>query len=134
MKQKPSERIEQIRQSRRTDGPKRAEMMTANMGAVLKVAMAVGAVIEYLDEQAVVADLSERKRIQRAMPETFGSMGRDARATQKLRRLHDELRSWKLDYEQRISKLDPAENTRDFEITYKAFVVGIERLMEIIEQ
>lgn len=42
-------------------------------------------------------------------------------------------RSWKLDYEQRISRLDPA-NARDIEIAYKAFVVGIDRLLEIIVQ
>jgi len=139
---KPRERIEQLARSYADRCNKTLDsIMPADSVRGLftpahasELACQLEAIIAYLDEQHEDADVEERKRIQRAMPETFGSMGRDERATQKLRRLHDELRSWKLDYEQRISSLDPVANTRDFEITYKAFVVGIERLMEIIEQ
>lgn len=67
---KPSERIEQIARKFRNDGvaARRNDLQ---------------AVVDYLDEQHEAAELAERQRIQRAMHDTFGSMGRDTRATAK---------------------------------------------------
>jgi hypothetical protein len=91
----------------------------------------------WLKDSLELLDEKERQQLQRASHQIYGSMGRDARATHKLRQVADELAHWRDDYNQRIANMMPASSSNpcndEFKNVYRDFVAGIVLLLDIIK-